>query len=91
MSAPVPAARLALHEALCTKPIAIPDEAIGTRKTWREIGELARNAGQPLHLKDVAEHFGTKDMSRTSHNIRRAVKAGLVRKIGYYGGWVAVD
>jgi BMFP domain-containing protein YqiC len=82
---------LRLHEMLLKKPITIPDEAIGSRKIWREIGELAREAGRPLHLKDFAQHIGSTDMSRTSHNVRRAVKAGLVRKIGYYGGWVAID
>jgi hypothetical protein len=82
---------LRLHEALCTKPISIPDTAIGTRKIWRELGELVRNAGRPLHLRDFANYLKTPDLSHASYHVRRAEKAGLIRKIGYYGGWVACD
>ena len=82
---------LRLHEAICTKAIPIPDEAIGQRKIWREIGELVRKADRPLHLKDFAEHIGTKDLSRAAHHVRRAERAGLMRKIGHQGGWVAAD
>jgi hypothetical protein len=79
------------HEALLPgKVIPIPDEAIGTRKIWREIGELVRQAKEPLHLKDFAKHIGTKDMSRAAHHVRRAEKAGLMRKIGAMEGWVAM-
>lgn len=77
-----------LHESLSTKPIAIPDEAIGKRKIWREIAELARQSKNPIHLKDVCQHIGTKCASRAAHNVRRAEAAGLVKKIGHQGGWV---
>jgi site-specific DNA recombinase len=77
-----------LHESLSAKPIAIPDEAIGRRKIWREIAELARQSKTPIHLKDVCKHIGTKDPSRAAHNVRRAEAAGLVKKIGHQGGWV---
>ncbi len=80
-----------LHETICKKPIEISDREIGYRKIWREIADLAREAGRPLHLADFAKHIGTKDMSRASHNVRRAVASGLIRKIGSYGGWVAVE
>lgn len=33
------------------KPIPIPDEAIGQRRVWREIGELARRSKQPYISK----------------------------------------
>jgi len=35
------------------KPVAIPDEALGHRKIWREIAALAKNLDRPLRLKDV--------------------------------------
>lgn len=80
---------LRLHEALHKKPIAIPDEAIGQRKVWREFGELVRNADHPLHLADFANHIGTADLSHAAHHVRRAEKAGLIRKLGHQGGWTA--
>jgi hypothetical protein len=82
---------LRLHEALLpNKVIEIPDEVIGQRKIWREIGELCRQADAPLHLADFAEYIGTKDLSRACHHVRRAERAGLVRKIGWVKGWVAM-
>jgi len=42
-----------------------------------------------LHLKDFAQHIGTKDPSCAAHHMRRAEQAGLMRKIGWVGGWVA--
>ena len=50
------------------KPVAIPDEALGHRKIWREIAALAKNLDRPLRLKDVMAMQGTKDASRASHN-----------------------
>ena len=51
---------LRFHEALLPgKVVEIPDEAIGQRKIWREIGELCRQADGPLHLKDFCQHIGT--------------------------------
>ena len=82
---------LRLHEAISAKAIPIPDEAISQRKIWRELGELVRQADRPLHLKDFAKHIGTKDLSRAAHHVRRAERAGLMRKIGHQGGWVAAD
>lgn len=82
---------LAFHEAFGLKPVAIPDEAIGQRRIWRDIGELVRKAKHPLHLRDFCQHIGTKDASRAAHNVRRAEKAGLIEKIGHYGGWVAAE
>jgi BMFP domain-containing protein YqiC len=82
---------LRLHEALHVKPIAIPDTAIGRRKTWRELGALVAKADHPLHLADFAKYIGTPDLSRAAHNVRRAEMAGLIKKIGSYGGWVAAD
>lgn len=49
------------------------------------------NADEPLHLKDFAEYIGTPDLSHAAYHVRRAEKAGLIRKVGHYGGWVAVD
>jgi hypothetical protein len=43
-----------------------------------------------LHLADFAQHIGTKDLSRAAHRVRRAEQAGLMRKIGWVGGWVAM-
>jgi BMFP domain-containing protein YqiC len=80
---------LRLHEALHKKPIAIPDEAVGQRKVWRELGDLVRNADEPLHLKDFAEYIGTPDLSHAAYHVRRAEKARLIRKVGQQGGWVA--
>jgi hypothetical protein len=77
-----------LHESLSTKLIAIPDEAIGKRKIWREIAELARQSKSPIHLKDVCQHIGIKDLSGAAHSIRRAEAAGFIKKIGHQGGWV---
>ncbi len=69
----------------------VPDEALGRRRVWREIRELVRKAKQPLHLKDFSKHIGTKDMSRAAHHVRRAERAGLMKKIGHQGGWVPVE
>ena len=49
-----------------------------------------RQADRPLHLTDFAQHIGTKDLSRAAHHVRRAEQAGLMRKIGWVGGWVAM-
>jgi hypothetical protein len=54
-------------------------------------GELCREANRPLHLKDFCQHIGTKDASRAAHHVCRAERAGLMRKIGGYGGWVAME
>ncbi len=81
---------LVFHEAFGQEPVVIPDEAIGQRRIWREIGELVRNADAPLHLKDCCQHIGTKDASRAARHVRRAERAGMIRKIGHHGGWVAV-
>jgi len=82
---------LRFHEALLPgKVIPIPDEAIGVRKIWREIGELVRQADGPLHLKDFCRYIGTKDLSHAGYHVRRARRAGLMRKIGWLGGWVAM-
>jgi site-specific DNA recombinase len=82
---------LTLHPAFGIARIPIPDEAIGQRRIWRELGELVRSADRPLHLKDFAIQIGTKDLSRAAHNVRRAEAAGLIRKIGHQGGWVPVQ
>lgn len=80
---------LRFHEALHDKAVPIPDEAIGQTRIWREAGELCRQADGPLHLKDFAKYIGTEDLSRACHHMRRAEKAGVVRKIGWVKGWVA--
>lgn len=75
------------------KAIPIPDEAIGQRRIWREIGELARRSKKTIHLKDVCEIIGSSCPSRACHNVRRAEAAGLIKKIGGKGtggGWVPV-
>jgi hypothetical protein len=82
---------LRLHEALRTKPILLPDNIIGRRKVRRDIGELVRQSDHPLHLADFCKYIGTKDESRVAHHVRRAEKAGLMRKIGHQGGWVVCD
>jgi hypothetical protein len=82
---------LRFHEALLgDKAIPIPDEVIGQRKIWREIGELVRQANEPLHLREFCQHIGTKDASRAAHHVRKAERAGLIKKIGWAGGWVIV-
>src|SRR6185436_12456274 len=81
---------LCFREGLGLKSVLIPDEAIGTRKIWREFGELVREAEHPLHLADFAKYINTPDLSLAAYHVRRAEKAGLIRKIGCYGGWVAV-
>ncbi|MCX7426304.1 MAG: hypothetical protein NTW96_11870 [Planctomycetia bacterium] len=58
-------------------------------RAW-EIAELVRQADQPLHLKDFAQRIGTKDPSRAAHHVRRAEQTGLMRKMGWVGGWVAM-
>jgi hypothetical protein len=73
------------------RTIPIPDTAIGRRKVWREIGMLVRESDRPLHLADFVRYIGTKDLSRAAHHVRRAERAGLMRKIGHQGGWVAID
>jgi hypothetical protein len=50
----------------------------------------ARQADRPLHLRDFAQHIGTKDLSRAAHHVRRAERAGLMRKIGWVVEWVAM-
>jgi hypothetical protein len=82
---------LRLHAALRTKPIPIPDTAIGYRKIWRELADLVRQSDRPLHLADFCKYLGTSDQSHAAYHVRRAEKAGMIRKIGSYGGWVAVD
>jgi hypothetical protein len=73
------------------RPFAFPDEAIGQRRIWLEIGELVQKAEQPLHLKDFCQHIGTKYASHAAYHVRQAEKAGLMKKIGHYGGWVPVE
>jgi hypothetical protein len=80
---------LQLHESLATKPIVIPDEAIGRRKIWREIADLIRQSKQTLHLKEICQHIGTTDASHAAYHIRRAESGGLIKKIGHQGGWVS--
>ncbi|OHB82972.1 MAG: hypothetical protein A2V98_07470 [Planctomycetes bacterium RBG_16_64_12] len=81
---------LRFHNALLPgKVIPIPDEAIGVRKIWREIGAMVRGIDRPLRLTDVCLYLGTKDHSLASYHVRRAVRAGLLRKVGWVGGWVA--
>lgn len=79
---------LQLHESLASKPIIIPDTAIGRRKIWREIADLIRQSKQPLHLKEICQHIGTTDASHAAYHIRRAEAAGLIKKLGHQGGWV---
>jgi hypothetical protein len=69
---------------------AIPDEAIGQRKIWREIGELVRRADRPLHLAEIGKETGVRDLAGVAYHMRRAEKAGVVQKIGWVGGWVAM-
>lgn len=64
---------LRFHEALTDgQPVAIPDTAIGQRKIWREIGQLARQSGRPLRLADVCEYIGSPDPSHACYHMRRA-------------------
>jgi len=71
------------------KPVAIPDEAIGMRKIWREIAALAKTTRQPIRLADVMRHIDTKDASLASYHIRRAIQAGVLKKVANNGGWIA--
>lgn len=82
---------LRFHEALLPgKVVPIPDEAIGQRKIWREIGELVRQADRPLHLADIGKSTGVRDLAGVAHHMRRAERAGVVRKVSWVGGWVAM-
>ena len=81
--------KLRLHESLATKPIVIPDEAIGRRKIWREIADLIRQSKQPLHLKEICQHIGTTDASHAAYHIGRAEAAGLIKTLGHQGGWAS--
>lgn len=81
---------LAFHDAFETSPIVIPDEVLGQRRIWRELGELVRASDRPLHLKDFGEHIGTTDASHAAYHVRRAEQAGLIKKIGHYGGWESI-
>ncbi len=76
------------HEAFGIPSIAIPDEVLGTRRIWRELGELVRNSSKPLHLADFAAHIRTKNLSHAAYHVRRSELAGLIKKIGHQGGWV---
>ena len=82
---------LEFHPAFGIDPIEIPDEVIGQRRIWREIGELARRSKQPIHWVDVCELIGSTCPYRACHNMRQAEAAGPVRKIGHQGGWLAID
>ena len=51
----------------------------------------ANPAGRPAAAPEgLRQHIGTKDLSRAAHHVRRAEQAGLMRKIGWVGGWVAM-
>lgn len=82
---------LEFHPAFGIDRIKIPDEVLGQRRICREIGELARRSKQPIHLVDVCELISSTCPSRACHNMRQAEAAGLVRKIGHQGGWLAID
>jgi hypothetical protein len=82
---------LEFHPAFGIDPIEIPDEVIGQRRIWREIGELARRSKQPIHLADVCEMIESPDPSHACYHMRKATAAGLVRKVSAKGGWVAVE
>lgn len=83
--------KLTLHESLAKKPIAIPDAAIGRRKIWREIAELVHHSDRPLHLVDFCRHIGTDDASHAAYHVRRAERAGLIKKIEHQRGWVGIN
>ena len=72
------------------RPVAIRYEAIGHRKIWREIGELAKAARGPIRLTDVMRHIGSDDPSLASYHVRRAITAGVLKKLGRTGGWAAI-
>lgn len=79
---------LAFHDAFGVPPLEIPDSAIGHRHIWLELAELVRHADHPLHLRDFFELIGTNDPSHAAYHVRRAEKAGLIKKVGHQGGWV---
>jgi hypothetical protein len=82
---------LEFHPAFGIDPIEIPDDVLGQRRIWREIGELARRSKQPIHLADVCEMIESPDPSHACYHMRREQEAGLVRKVGHQGGWLAID
>ena len=82
---------LEFHPAFGIDPIEIPDEVIGQRRIWREIGELARRSKQPIHLADVCEMIESPDPSHACYHMRKATAAGMVRKVSAKVGWVAVE
>ena len=82
---------LEFHPAFGIDPIKIPDEVLGQRRIWREIGELTRRSKQPIHLADVCEMIESPDPSHACYHMRRAQEAGLVKKVGHQGCWIAID
>ena len=80
--------RLEFHDVFGIPPIEIPDEVLGQRKVWREIGGLARRLNRPVRLADVCEMIQVDDPAHASHHVRQAVRAGVVRKLLPAGGWV---
>ncbi len=51
---------------------------------------MVRKADLPLHLAEIGKETGVRDLAGVAHHMRRAEKAGVVRKIGWVGGWVAM-
>jgi predicted RNA polymerase sigma factor len=38
----------------------------------------------------MMRHIGSDDPSLASYHVRRAIKAGLLKKLGRTGGWAAI-
>ncbi len=80
---------LRFHEAIgIPEVIRIPDEAIGVPKIWRDVGVLANQHDGPIRLVDLYDLIGSRDPSHASYHMRRAVIAGVVKKLPKNQGWV---
>jgi hypothetical protein len=78
-----------LQPFLTPQTIFLSDQQIGPVKRWREIGDFIKQAKRPVHIRDVQERFGIKDVSLAAYHIRRAVRAGVITKLDKQGGWTS--
>lgn len=61
------------------KRITLPSRLFVRTPYWQKIAEMAREMGEPFHLKDVQELIHTCDPSHAHFHVRRAMKARVIR------------
>ncbi|NQU26440.1 MAG: recombinase family protein [Candidatus Nealsonbacteria bacterium] len=72
------------------KCITLPSRLFVRTPYWQQIAEMARRMDEPFHLKDVQKLINTPDASHAHFHVRRAMKAGVIRRLpGPAAGWVA--